>query len=161
MKAKRILIAFALITAMQMSLAGMSEAHGKAKEGRTLTGSWTVDATPAPETGMPHFLSLATATRDGGIVNSNSPGEHATSSGHGRWIRTRSGEFAITFIHMHYDATGQFAGTLRVRASVTLDGDGNGFSGPFKTDIFDAGGNLLLSFGGTVSATRISVVPLD
>jgi hypothetical protein len=110
---------------------------------------------------MPPFLSLATFTRDGGIVNSNSPGEHATSTGHGRWLKTGSGEFAVTFIHIHYDASGQFAGTLKVRASLSLDSDGNELSGPFQTDIFDAGGNLFFSFGGTVNATRISLEPLD
>lgn len=164
MNTKRILMMLVLTTAIaaQITLAGTQSSKGDglaaAKKSRTVTGSWIVNAMPAPEAGVPPLMSLATITRDGGIVNSPMPGQ---GTGPGQWVKTGSEEFAVTFIHLLYDVNGQFTGTVKVRASLTVDGEGNEFSGPFKTDIFDASGNPLFSFEGTVHGTRISVEPLD
>ena len=164
MNTKRILMMLALTTAIaaQITLAGTQSSRGDglaaAKKSRTVTGSWRVNAMPAPEAGVLPLMSLATFTRDGGIVDSSMPGQ---SSGHGQWVKTGNEEFAVTFIHLLFDVTGQFTGTVKVRASLTVDGEGNELSGPFKTDIFDASGNPLFSFEGTVHGTRISVEPLD
>jgi hypothetical protein len=163
MNATRILMVLALTaaTAAQITIAGTHPGRGSglaaAKKGRTVTGSWTVNAVPAPESGAPVFVSLATLTRDGSIVNSGMPGQ---STGHGQWVKTGS-QFAVTFIHLLYDVNGQVTGKVKVRASLTVDAQGDEISGPFNTDVFDAGGNPIFSFEGTVHGTRISVEPMD
>jgi hypothetical protein len=58
------------------------------------------------------------------------------------------------------DDDGALEGQATVRATVTLDPDGNTFTGPFLTENIDDAGDVLFSYGGTVQGQRIGVEPL-
>ena len=76
------------------------------------------------------------------------------------WVRRGENTFALTFLALRFDPQGQFAGTTKVRAQANLSQDGNTYTGPGLTELFDATGKLLASFKSTAQATRITVEPL-
>lgn len=127
-----------------------SNASAEGERAPSLEGSWEV--TVMPDGGAP-IVDLATFTGGGGLINSDP--DPNLSTGHGAWVRTGGQEFAATFVHFLSDQ-GVAIGTLKVRAEVQLDKEGNTFSGPFTTDVI-IGGNVVQTICGTVQARRISV----
>ena len=120
--------------------------------GARLAGTWEIFVEPDPQSGVAPVVNFATLTRDGKIVNVD-PG---LGTAVGAW-RNLSGTYAITF-HGFMELGGQTL-TYRVRGTVALDATAEQFSGPFVTEVRDLNGNLLLSFEGTVTATRLPVEP--
>jgi len=139
-------------------LAWWSQAAGTEDRVNTerLEGAWSVTAHVE---GEPLIHALITFNGDGGFVETAAaPG---ITSGHGNWARTGHRKFDLTALYLRLDATNQFIGTSKVRSSFTLNERGDSAAGPFQTDVFDATGNVLFSFGGTAEATRIAVEPLQ
>jgi len=163
MIAKRIFLAFILMAVMTALVTGVhaqSTVNGlgpQVQKHNDVTGSWIVNVSP---TIQPHFIGLVTFTKDGGFTETNSLGIPLESPGHGVWVRTGHREFALMFLNLEVDANGNFAGTGKVRATLTLDDAGNEMNGPFQVEVFDPDGNFLFSDSGTVHATRINVEPL-
>lgn len=135
---------------------GQAAATEKHENTGRLEGAWTVTAHVE---GEPLIHALITFNSDGGFVETAAaPG---VSSGHGNWARTGHRKFALTAVYLRLDATGQFIGSSRVRSSFAVNERSDTATGPFQTDVFDAAGNMLFSFGGTAEATRIAVEPLQ
>lgn len=127
----------------------------KPLDGQRLQGSWNVTAHVE---GEPLIHALITFNNDGGFVETAAaPG---ISAGHGNWTRTGHNQFALTALYLRLDATGHFVGTSKVRSTFTLSESSGVASGPFQTDVFDADGNMISSFGGSAEAARISVESL-
>lgn len=148
-------LALAVVIAALMAVAGTQfNARGGGSSAPQLEGSWEV--TVMPDGGDP-VVDVATFTRGGGIINSDP--DPNLSTGHGTWVRTEGGGFAVTFVHFLSDQ-GVPLGTLKVRSVGQLDQQTDTFSGPFRTDVF-IGGNLVQSFCGTVQARRISVEAME
>jgi hypothetical protein len=151
--------ALVLVTALaapaSSRLNAKEQGHGADK---TVVGSWFVTVTPSV---MPAFVGLITSSADGGLIETNALtlASSLESPGHGQWIRIKPGRYAMTFVNLEVNPDGSFAGTGKVRSTVTLDPSGNELSGTFQVDIFDPNGVLLFSDSGTVSATRIEVEP--
>jgi hypothetical protein len=122
---------------------------------RTLAGSWVINVTPAPESGIPPFVNLTSFTKDGRIINS-SPTDGA---GVGEWIKTGSRQFASTF--MGFTKIGEDFLLLKVRATAEVDESGDTFTGPYQVEIFDGEGNVVIAVNGTVRGTRFGVEPLE
>jgi hypothetical protein len=119
-----------------------------------LAGSWVVNVTPAPSTGIPPFTSLASMTLDGRMVNVHPD----VGISLGEWDRLPTGAYAVTFLGL-IPQNGQVL-MSKVRATIGVDATGNQFRGSFQTDISDGDGNLVMSFDGTVAGTRFNVEPL-
>jgi len=81
----------------------------------------------------------------------------AESPGYGQWVRVGNGEFAVTFVGSTFDGSGAINGSYKVRSKGRLSDNLQGFSGPYRTDVFDLNGNVVLSADGTVTAARIVV----
>jgi hypothetical protein len=125
--------------------------------GQHLEGAW-IDATQN---------LLVTFTTSGGVI-SQSPatgvgpqGVQLLTGGHGSWIRTGDREFAVTTINFRGDTTGAFTGYAKPRWSVKLNDTLDELTGTYKTDIFDAAGNVVRSLTGQIQMKRIAVEPLE
>ena len=133
--------------------------------GKSLAGAWFSTVTP---TLIPPFVSVGTFERGGTLTNISSvslafpPGviasgcrARATACGQ-RPVQT----YAVTFLTITGDGTGGFAGTQKVRATLTIGPDGDQFDGVFQVDVLDPGGSLIVSDTGTIHGVRIKVQPL-
>jgi len=120
----------------------------------SLEGSWEVTVLP---TGGDPIVDFATFSKGGGVVNTDP--DPNLSTGVGTWERIGGNQHAVTFVHF-LSAGGAPLGTIKVRATMTLDPQTDTFSGPFRTDVV-IGGNVVQSFCGTVHARRVNVEPLD
>jgi hypothetical protein len=132
---------------------------GDTKGPKTVVGAWLVDVTPVIQ---PAFVSLTTFTEDGGVIETNSLaiGSPPETPGHGRWHRTGSRDFTMTFWNILGDGSGGFAGTAKIKAAVRVHTNGDAWQGTFEVDVYDPTGTEVFSDSGTVSATRIKVEPL-
>jgi hypothetical protein len=121
-----------------------------------LGGSWILTANIE---GQPLIHALITFSRDGSFVETAAaPG---VSTGHGAWSKIGRRKFSLTNVYLRLDTGGQFIGTSKVRADFEVDKNLGEGSGRFETEVFDADGNLLDTFGGTAQATRIEGEPLE
>jgi hypothetical protein len=121
-----------------------------------LHGSWNVEvATPGQGT----FPALLTFTGDGGVIADESPAPFE-STGHGNWVNRGHGEVAYTFVALYGSEQGANTGKLKVTGTLQHDEGADGWRGPFKIDIFDAGGQMVFTDRGTFSLTHIAVEPL-
>jgi hypothetical protein len=77
------------------------------------------------------------------------------SAGHGAWDATGSDTAIFTFADLQADGQGNPDGTGIVRASITLDPDGQAFSGEYVRTFADPAGNTVAIIPGTVQASRI------
>jgi hypothetical protein len=156
---------FAAVTAAVVSLAvvvGVGGASGDAQTSRPghharaaakrVVGTWVVDVRP---TGQPPLQALLTLTPGGGLIETESTG---VGTALGTWRMSGRGRVAVTFQHFEFDAQGAPAGSVVVRAQ--LNRKGNGATGPFKFDVFDAQGNVAASGSGTATAHRYKVQSL-
>jgi hypothetical protein len=125
----------------------------------SLEGSWNVVVGPGSPT---EFKTLVTYTAGGGLIATAPalpPGFHG-STVHGTWVRSAAKQFTYTFLSLIYDSTGQFAGTLKVRETITLNAAGDQYDGGSSVEVFDPAGNLIPPFstcGGTSHGKRIEV----
>jgi len=133
---------------------GAQRANGNAER---LEGAWHVITTPEGSGAPPPLLVLIMFAAGGGLVVSGRP---PGSPGFGTWASTGANTFALTFLALRFDPQGHFAGTTKVRAQANLSEDGNTYTGPGLTEMFDATGKLIASFKSTAQATRITVEPI-
>jgi hypothetical protein len=130
---------------------GFSAPHEGA--GKRPAGTWTVQGTPATQA-VPPFVNFASFTRDGRIVNV----DPAVGTALGEWAGAGGHEFKVTFAGFAV-MNGQIL-KYKVRALIAMGEDGDTFSGAFRSDVSDLNGNPVLSYDGTVLATRIEVEDL-
>jgi hypothetical protein len=105
----------------------------------TLTADGCTLCSPAP--------ALPQPAAPGGVV--------FLSAGHGSWGSTGADEAVITYKVLASDARGQPFGVATVRGKLTLDADGQAFSGEGVRTIVNAHGMTLAATPATVRATRI------
>lgn len=133
--------------------AGAQQARGSAVG---LEGAWHVITTPEGPGAPPPLPVLIVFAAGGGLVVSGRP---PGTPGFGAWVRTRENTFALTFLALRFDPQGHFVGSTKVRAQANVSQDGNTYTGPGLTEMFDATGKLIASFKSTAQATRITVEP--
>ena len=151
----------AMVAVTQVASAQITaNAKGASAQGsKTLVGAWFITVTP---TLVPAFVSVGTFSSDGTQTNisSVSLGFPPESPGYGVWEKTGHHTFASTFVTVLSDGAGNFAGTNKVRATLTVSPTGDEIDGIFRVDVFDPGGTLIVFDTGSVQGTRIKVEPL-
>ena len=123
---------------------------------KELLGSWHAEIA-TPTQGGPGLLTF---TADGSVIGDESPlpGE---STAHGTWVSRGPGEVAYTMVALMGTEEGKNAGKLKVAGTLQFDADTASWRGPFKIEVFDAGGRVTLADRGTINLTRIAVEALD
>jgi len=141
-------IAAAVIAAQSVS------DNNNAGGGQRLEGVFLVNITPDAG-GPPPLMLIRQFTPNGGVV-----GPQASLFGGivcGEWVRTGDRQFAFTNASFNYAPTGPVSGTVKTVGSLTLNNEGNEFTGRLRTQSFDLAGNLLTSFTASVQGKRIQV----
>ncbi len=118
-----------------------------------IVGSWIITA-QIPD-GF-SFVNISSIMPGGVVINTSDDGP----AGHGAWMRTADGIYALTIVVPDFDDDGSLEGMVTVRATATLGPDGTTFAGPFATEVTDLTGTVVFAYAGTVEATRIMVEPL-
>jgi len=129
-------------------------------QSQQLEGSWDVTVTIVVPPGVPQpppFIAHTTFSRGGG--SSGSDRTRPFSKQHGAWVHLGGNRFAGTTTEDLFDATGNFAGTLKVRTLTTVTG-ADTFVGVANGEFRDAAGNITRSACTTTRGTRIKVEPL-
>jgi len=121
----------------------------------TLVGTWQVMVSPD---GAPSFTAYNVFTADGNSTefdNSNPPGSQTVAVG--PWKKTGPNQYAFVEVNQLFDPQGNFAGTFRVKASVTLDDTGDKMTSTFQFTVSDPDGNVVFQGTGTAAGTRVKV----
>jgi hypothetical protein len=110
------------------------------------------------------FNDLLSIQRDGIVVESRryvvtaSPvGPLVETTGHGAWKEREDGSFELFFRVIMERQNGAQFGTDNIRLVISHDHATDTLSGNFESEIKDLNDNVLMSFSGTYSATRIAV----
>jgi len=74
----------------------------------------------------------------------------------GTWEQTGLRTYMLKHPSWSFDSTGKLTGTVIITESLTLDDDGNSYSGKYKYDIYDIQGKLQQEFTGKIKASRIT-----
>jgi hypothetical protein len=126
-----------------------------------IVGMWKVQFVSEGTTGVP----------DGTVIDSayaqwHSDGTEIMNSGRppitsnfclGVWKRTGGATYKLNHFALSWDPTGTvFVGPANIREDVTLDDQGNSFSGTFTIDQFDTNGNTLAHIVGKITAQRVT-----
>ncbi len=88
-------------------------------ESRGLEGAWLVTITPDHGTAAPHQV-LTLYTKGGGVAAISDNAPNTGSTGFGAWERTGEDQYLNTFELFAFNASGQLAGILRIRAHSTI-----------------------------------------
>lgn len=121
-------------------------------------GSWLVDVTPDPGTRAPHKVLITYAQGGTVIATANdSPGASI-----GAWSRRGDKQAGFTFEGFTFDATGAFAGTVRVRGLAAHDPETDTISGPAAIEFQPPppGSPFFPAGATTFRGTRVRVLPL-
>lgn len=148
-----------LVLCAALGVADRASAGPPLKHGQDLTGTWRITATiPAgvpvcPGTTPCTYLAVATASSDGTVVQSaNIPN---TSVGHGVWKRVGQRTFAMVALYFRFDADGNPLGTSETSIQAEIDRSGRYVVGSFAAVIKDLADVPILTYEGTVTATRM------
>jgi hypothetical protein len=76
----------------------------------------------------------------------------------GVWKRTGWYTYKLNHYALGYDMNGNYVANVNIRENVTLDHDGNSFSGTFATDAYDpkTGAPLGPELAGSISGARVT-----
>jgi hypothetical protein len=75
----------------------------------------------------------------------------------GVWVKSGPNAYKLRHPYWRWDATGTLIGSGVLRFEVTVDPDGNSFTGTFTNDQFDLAGNNVHHGAGTTHGQRITV----
>ncbi|HKC74693.1 MAG TPA: hypothetical protein VKF37_10885 [Chloroflexota bacterium] len=141
--------------------------HHEGRHRAGVEGSWlatvsitTFSPAPAPFPLPLTFQALFTYAAGGGLVETSQIDQASptrASPGHGAWVRTAEHTFRYTFQAFNFDATGKPTGMGTIAETVTLNADGNSYSGSGTFQDVDLTGKVLDSGTFTSAATRIRV----
>ena len=141
------------------SLAARSSAASAPKT-QQLSGTWLTTVTLAnPPQGVPaSFMALDTFFPSGELIASSSQVLPSTRTlAHGGWQRVGNRRFISTFTAFRFDASGVFAGTLRVRRTMTLSADGRSLNANDAVEMLSPAGAVVASFPATETGHRVPV----
>jgi hypothetical protein len=126
----------------------------------SIVGFWHVKFVSEGTTGIPDGtvidMGFSQWHSDGTeILNSSRP--PATSNFClGVWEKTGPHTYKLNHFALSSDLNGHLVGPANIREDVTLDADGDSYSGKFSIDQFDLSGKALAHIVGNISATRIT-----
>ena len=126
-----------------------------------IVGMWKVQFVSEGTTGIPDGTVIDSAYAqwhsDGTeIMNSGRP-PITSSFCLGVWKRTGESTYKLNHFALSWDPSGTvFVGQANIRENVTLNAQGNSFSGTFTIDQFDTNGNTLAHIVGKITAQRVT-----
>ena len=127
-----------------------------------LEGSWRVTITGGSGTPeLPRwYQALVTFDRNGGLVATIT--DPFLNTGHGAWAKTGKKAFAVTILLFQFSRDGAFLGTLKARATLRSNREGDSFdSDDYQFEFFDPDGKPTGFLGiGAAHGSRIKVEPL-
>ena len=125
-----------------------------AMAGNPLVGSWNANTNTADPTNPP---SLFIFTADGIYTEVDADGTTAI----GAWQATGANTANLTAYSHQTDQKGIFAGTLIIRALITVSADGQSFTAPYTLEWMSPDGKLSGQAGpGTAGGKKIAVEPM-
>jgi hypothetical protein len=108
-----------------------------------LVGSWKLSIARS-QAGLPPFLALHTYSADGTMTETTSVlGKATEGPGHGIWHSVGE-KFISAFELFSFDESGEYVATVRVRATIRLDGSDQ-IRGETAVDIFPPDGEPQLN----------------
>ena len=124
------------------------------KKTAVLVGTWRVSFTRPPARG----LALVTFTSDGTSVRTTDRSP-VMSPSHGAWQQIGEREFQATWEAFKFNASGVFIGSQKAIFRVSVNADGNSFTGVGIGTNYDLDGRLIESetAEGPFEGTRIAV----
>jgi hypothetical protein len=144
-----------------LAFTATAAAQQPASFGPTLEGAWNVtvafDQQALPPCAPAGTVFTVTGPGTGTVIAESCYASEG--AGYGSWVRTAWNRFAVTFVGNSFGPDGTVVTTYKVRARLKLGPSGDALAGPFTTEFFDLGGNLLGSVTGTLSGVRIIVQP--
>ena len=161
--AKAMLRSFIVTGRITVLVVGIASSSAFADEkAKGLQGSWRVTITGGAGTpDLPSwYQALVTFGADGGLVATIT--DPFLNTGHGAWGKKEKNTFAITILLFQFNPEGSFLGTLKARATLSLnDKLGTFDSDDYQFEFFDPDGNPTGFVGiGAAHGTRIKVEPL-
>lgn len=134
----------------------------KERQAQQLEGSWEMIVTPVPAPGAPPLPNrhLYVSFARGGVYTGFDRSAPFGSPQHGVWEHRGGNEFAWAFLGDNFDPLGNFVGTLKLKARITMTGK-DSFIGVANPQVRDAAGNVLLDACSTFRAERIKTEPLS
>lgn len=132
------------------------------EKAKGLAGSWRVTITGGEGTPeLPSwYQALVTFTAGGGLVATIT--DPLLTTGHGAWRKKDKNAFAVTILLFQFSPEGAFLGTLKARATLSLNEGLETFeSDDYQFEFFDPEGKPTGFVGiGAARGTRIKVEPL-
>lgn len=161
--ARTILRSFIVIGIITVLVAGIASTSAFADEKtKGLQGSWRVTITGGAGTpDLPSwYQALVTFGADGGLVATIT--DPFLNTGHGAWGKKEKNAFAVTILLFQFNPEGSFVGTLKARATLSLNDKLDTFdSDDYQFEFFDPDGKPTGILGiGAAHGTRIKVEPL-
>jgi hypothetical protein len=126
--------------------------------GPSPVGAWILTT----ESASGKSMDLVALTKDGLIIDAGGVSVKAPPKGQntpitiglGTWAAAAGSGIDVSFASLGVGTDGSYQGTATITAHVVLNETGDSFNGPFKVSI-DAGGKVVFTETGTVSAKRI------
>jgi hypothetical protein len=130
------------------------ESTPAAMAGHPIVGAWLLDVDANDPASPP---ALAIFHNDGTYLQAESDG----GNGVGVWEATGARQVVLTELLHEQDETGDFAGTLMVRATIYLDEAGDAWTAEYTLEFTGPDGTSAGEMGpGTATAERITVEPM-
>ena len=126
-----------------------------------LVGVWSVRL--EPDGGLPAHQGLLTLHADGALdaafaaTGSADPGRPAVGPVKGTWRTDGADGYEISAVALLLLPDGRFAGTVTLRETGRLSGDGTSYGGAFDYDLTDADGGSLGGGSGFSGGTRVGL----
>ena len=142
-------------------LAGLAVAARDDDNDAAIVGMWKVQFVSEGTNGIPDGTMIDSAYAqwhsDGTeIMNSGRP-PITSSFCLGVWKKTGESTYKLNHFALSWDPSGTvFVGPANIRENVTLNAQGNSFSGTFTIDQFDTNGNTLAHIVGKINAQRVT-----
>lgn len=150
------LAAALLLTPVRGMKAGQPGGRDKTdSQARKLEGTWRVQVTlRVCQTGaeIRTFPSLVTFAQGGTLTETTSV---PRGPGHGVWTRTVGHRYGAVFEAFTFNPAGVWTGTQRVTQTVEMGNDPDTFTANASSEIFDAGGNLIINGCSTAIGQRL------
>ena len=138
--------------------------HAQDDHEGTLAGTWFVTVNiPNPPPGIPAtFQALHSYMSDGRFIDQSNRTSGSVGDAHGEWEPLGSRRFALTFLFFGFDPAGNHVLTVKVRSTLTLNEQGNQWTGPFVAQAYSPTGTPLgPPINGMHSGVRIVNEPLQ
>jgi hypothetical protein len=118
-----------------------------------LEGSWEMEITPAPGSGLPPSIkALATFSEGGGVVETILLPPVVPA--HGEWAKVGTREYTFSVVHHLVDPSGNFVGTVRATSLVRLTNPSE-FTATFDGTLYAPNGSPVAPISGTETGKRI------